>query len=113
MLKNNLKEELIRLLRALEDEESTGEGALVSHPDTEQVLRLKGLGKEQFSYSTPLTLDLRERVGRCALDNGIKRSGDVVALIMDTGLRSLGYPPPKEAVDGALRRSTPDGGPRP
>lgn len=62
------------------------------HPDTHEILSGRHTHRGQLNYAVPDALQLQRRIRRYNADSGIPH-GDIVALALDTYLRSKGYPP--------------------
>ncbi|MFR9675741.1 hypothetical protein [Streptomyces sp. TR02-1] len=76
-----------------EDRSRTQPDWSAPHPDTARVLDSRRATKEQLNYSVPQALDLKRRLFALNADQGSPGAGTLVASLLDTALRSLGYPP--------------------
>ncbi|MFG2725694.1 hypothetical protein [Streptomyces canus] len=77
---------------ALDAECQPTDDVLTPHPDTLDVISNRHTKRGQLNYAVPEVLQLQRRILRYHADTGVPH-GDIVALAIDTWLRTMGYPP--------------------
>lgn len=87
-------EEIARSLRSSKEYKGDDEAWLTPHPDTYNLLNTRKTDREQLNYSVPAALELRERLVAYSVEHGGEGAGNIVAAVLDSWLRSKGYPPP-------------------
>ncbi|MFF4531659.1 hypothetical protein ACFY1P_20605 [Streptomyces sp. NPDC001407] len=88
--------DLVAALEAMEEYQDPQEW-FTFHEETTDLISRRGKGREQLAYSVPEELALRERVALYCVENENPGAGNLVAAVLDSFLRSHGYPPPGKA----------------
>ncbi|MER5348393.1 hypothetical protein ABT030_50880 [Streptomyces mirabilis] len=77
---------------ALEARSEPADDPLAPHPDTLAVIGNRHIKRGQLNYAVPDVLQLQRRIRRYTAEQDIPH-GDIVALALNTWLRTKGYPP--------------------